>query len=414
VLQAIEKKYKDRGVSLLALSVDTPADQPKIPAFLKKYGLGCRVLLAGDEGIEGYNFYAASSLFVIDRKGQIAGIPSEFYFKIEDELEKRLPDLLAGKPTPGPLLWSVQKAPEGFGELWHASIEGTVTSVSIAPGSASRPPEIAVLDEGHHFRRYSATGELLSNVTLEDDKTWGIVGVDLDGNGVNEWIARQQHSFKVLDESGEPYWTYYEGSGDDWLEIGGFFDLDGDGRKEIVVRVEDTVAALRNVPRPLWKLKSFSDVKALKVDSRGRIRVQDGSTVWNVDARGRRAGAAFRVPGDTVFLGEAETGSALSARFFGSRYLSKVDVEHDLDGDGRTDVVVAQRGGVRVFTQEGALLASLFIAENQGYMEVALADLDGRPGDEMVFFVPQYGLVALGRKGSVRTPSAPDESASTR
>ena len=398
MLQAIEKKYKDRGVSLLALSVDTPADQPKIPAFLKKYGLGCRVLLAGDEGVEGYNFYAASSLFVIDRRGEIAGIPGEFYSKLEDELEKRLPDLMAGKPTPGPLLWSLQKAPAGFGEIWRASIEGTVTSVSIAPGSASHPPEIAVLGEGHHFRRYSATGELLSNVTLEDDKTWAVMGVDLDGNGVNEWIARQQHGFKVLDESGEPYWTYYAGSGDDWLELGGFADLDGDGRKEIVVRAEDTVAALRNVPQPLWKLKSLSDVKAVKVESRGRIRVQEGSTVWNIDARGHRAGVAFRAPGDTVFLGESEAGSARSVRFFGSRYHSKVDVDHDLDGDGRTDVVVAERGGVRVFTLEGTLLASLFIAENQGYMEVALADLDGRKGDEMVVYVPQYGLVALGRK----------------
>jgi hypothetical protein len=379
------------------LSIDSPKDQGKIPAYLKKNGLDVRVLLAGDQGTKGYNFYAASSLFVIDRKGRIAGLPSEWMFKMEEELHRRLPDLLAGKPTPGPLLWSIEKEPKGFSELWREDPEDTVTSLSVAPGTSGRPPEISVLDDSHHWRRYSAQGEFLSNVTLEDDKVWRVLGADLDGDGVNEWIGQKERGFEVMDQNGESYWSYSGFSDSDWLDIGGFPDLDRDGRKEILVRLGDSVTALRNVPTPLWNLDSFTDVQGLIVDPQGGIWVQEGSKVRGIDARGQATGASFAAPGSTVFLGEIDRGM----RLFGYRYNSRVDVTHDLDGDGRKDILVVSQEGIRVYSQEGAVLMALQITENQSPPEVALADLDGRKGDEMILYVPQYGLVALGRKGEV-------------
>ena len=114
-----------------------------------------------------------------------------------------------------------------------------------------------------------------------------------------------------------------------------------------------------------------------------------------VDARGHPTGASFQAPGSTVLRGEIDRGT----RLFGYRYSSSVDVTHDLDGDGRKDILVVSREGIRVFSQEGAVLMAIQITENQSYPEVTLADLDGRKGDEMILYVPQYGLVALGRKG---------------
>jgi len=377
------------------LSIDSPKDQGKIPAYLKKNGLGVRVLLAGDQGMKGYNFYAASSLFVIDRRGQIAGVPSEFYFKLEEELHRRLPDLAAGKPTPGPLLWSIEKEPKGFTELWREDPEDTVTSLSVAPGAKGHLPEISVLDGSLHWRRYSAQGKLLSNVTLEDDKTWRVLGADLDGDGVSEWIGQKERGFDVMDQNGESYWSYSGFSDSDYLDLGGFLDLDGDGRKEILVRLGDSVTALRNIPTPLWNLDSLTDVKGFTLDPQGGIWVQAGSTVREVDARGHPTGASFQAPGSTVLRGEIDRGT----RLFGYRYSSSVDVTHDLDGDGRKDILVVSREGIRVFSQEGAVLMAIQITENQSYPEVTLADLDGRKGDEMILYVPQYGLVALGRKG---------------
>jgi hypothetical protein len=398
VLQEIEKQYKDGPLTLLAMDIDAPEDQAKIPAYLKKNGLDCRVVLAGDQGVEGYDFYAASSLFVVDRKGMVAGVPSEFYFNLEEELNHRLPDLLAGAPTPGPMLWSLKKAPAGFGEVWRVLPGSTVSDISIAPATAGKPPEIGILDESHHLRRYSAKGDALGDAALEDEKLWALSGVDLDGDGVNEWIARKDGGFQVLDSSGNTYWAYntYVPPGGTGFDLGGFVDLDGDGRKEILVRSGDTISALRNVPSPVWKNEALRDVRMLQVDSRGGIRVQSGDSVGRLGPDGKLTGPTFHAPANAVFMGETLPGSSRSLRLFGHRYFARVDVDHDLDGDGKNDILIAEPGGIVVYAQDGSTLLSLFIAENQNHPKVALGNLDGKPGDELLVFIPQYGLVALG------------------
>ena len=401
MLQDIEKKHRNEGLTLLAVSIDSPEDQPKIPAYLKKYGLDCRVLLAGNEGLEGYNFYAASSLFVVDRKGLLAGVPSQYYFKLEEELGRELPDLLSGRPTLGPVLWSLNIAPPGFGELWRVPEEAPVSDLTVVPASGKRAVEIGVLDESHHLKRYSGKGELLGDATLEDEKLWGLSGVDLDEDGVNEWVARNETRFQVLDAAGRSYWGYDTYDSEKTLEIGGFADLDGDGRKEILVRSGDAVMAIRNVPSLLWKNEALVDVKALKVDERKTIWVQTGDTVRRLDEAGRITGSSFQAPGSTAFLGELQPGSPRSLRAFGSRY-SPVLRGGDLDGDGSKDILVRSRGGVTVYAQDGSVLLSLFVAENQTDAAVVLADLDGKPGDEMVIQIPHYGLVALGMKADQR------------
>jgi len=386
-------------LTLLALSIDRPEDQPKIPAYLKKYGLDCRVLLAGEEGLEGYNFYAASSLFVVDRKGLLAGIPSQYYFKLEEELGKQLPDLLAGRPTLGPILWSLESAPQGFGELWHVPEEAPLTNFAVVPASGKHAVEIGALDASHHLKRYSGTGELLGEATLEDEKLYGLRGVDLDGDGINEWVASKDSGFQVLDDAGSVYWSYSTFGDSKFFEIGGFADLDRDGRKEILVRSGDTIRALHNVPGLLWKNETLKDVKALLVDGRQSIQVQTGDTVHRLDAQGRIMGPGFRAPGRTVLLGETLPGSQRSLRAFGAAYRSALSFG-DLDGDGRKEILLVSRGGVTVYTQDGSILLSLLVAESQTEPRATLADLDGKPGDELIVNIPGYGLVALGMKST--------------
>jgi len=386
-------------LTLLALSIDRPEDQPKIPAYLKKYGLDCRVLLAGEEGLEGYNFYAASSLFVVDRKGLLAGIPSQYYFKVEEELGKQLPDLLAGRPTLGPILWSLESAPEGFGELWHAPEEAPLTDLAVVPASGKQAVEIGTLDVSHHLKRYSPAGELLGDATLEDEKLYGLRGVDLDGDGTNEWVASKDSGFQVLDDAGSAYWSFDSYDSSKSFEIGGFADLDRDGRKEILVRSGDTIRALRNVPGLLWKNETLKDVKALIVDGRQTIWTQTGDTVHRLDVKGRITGTGFQAPGRTVFLGETLPGSPRSLRAFGIAYRPALSFG-DLDGDGRKDILLTKTGGVTVFNQDGSILLSLLVAENQTGPRAKLADLDGKPGDELIVNIPGYGLVALGMKST--------------
>ena len=407
MLQDIEKKHKDEGLTLLALSIDAPEDQARIPAYLKKNHLDCRVLLAGEEGVRGYTFSAASSMFVIDRKGLLAGFPSQFYFRIEEELGRMLPDLLAGKPTQGPVLWSIRSAPPGFGELWREPLDTKLTSIAIAQGSKGLRPEIGTLDEAHHLKRYSAQGVLESNVELEDTRLTGLRAADLDGDGTPEWIAFNDTGLQVLDGSGHVYWTYDGYDPTRSFEIGGIADLDGDGAREIVVRSGDTVSALRNVPRVLWKNEALVDVKGVRVEGPNSIWVQSGQTVRRLDARGRVTADSFQAPGSALFTGSLESGPSGPLRLF--QWLTQqAAATGDLDGDGKKDFLIRSNGWLVVYAQDGSILLSLAIAENQTSPTAVFADLDGNPGDELVVEIPNYGLVALG----IVPPATPAQNAS--
>jgi hypothetical protein len=404
VLQEIEKKYKDDGLTLLAISMDAPDGQAAIPAYLKKNRLDCRVLLAGEDPVPGYSFQAASSLFVIDRKGLVAGLPNQFYYRFEKELDKMLPDLLAGKPTQGPLLMSMRLAPKGFKELWRVPLETTLSTFVVAKGSASRGLEIGTLDEAHHLKRYSAQGVLLSDLELEDSKLWGLEGADLDHDGTLEWIAFNETGLRVLNGSGGDYWHYRPYDESKSFDVGGIEDLDGDGMREIVVRSGNMVTALRHVPRALWKNDTLQDVKALRVEGPGSIWVQTGRTVHRLDARGRITADAFQAPASTLFVETVETPGSGPARLFAWPWSPDVSTG-DLDGDRRKDLLVRGHGGLVVYSQEGLVLLSMAIAENQTAPRAALADLDGKPGDELIVEVPQYGLVAFGKGSATATTS---------
>lgn len=388
---------------MLAASIDSPETVPSIPGYLKKNGLHCRVLLAGENGVPGYDFSAASSLFVIDRKGFLAGVPSEFYMRFREELERRLPDLVAGRPTLGPVLWAAQRLPPGWGEIWRDPRASGAYSLTAAPATPKGSLEIGLLDGAHHFMRYSPQGVLLGEVTLEDrgEAWWGLQGADLDGDGMNEWIVRSGSEVILIDSEGRPYWTYYGIDADQAnVEVAGVTDVDGDGFKEIVVRAGNTVTALRSLKQPQWTHRSRESLIHAAMDAQGGIWAQSERGLFPIDAHGRAGSPVTPAFGAMQLKGETVGRGGEPLRIFGGRNTRFVDADHDLDGDGRKDVVVAGGpGGVSAYDAEGRTILSLTIAENQIAPQIALANLDGRPGDEMILYVPQYGLVALGKQG---------------
>ncbi|HEU5179152.1 MAG TPA: hypothetical protein VFW45_00040, partial [Candidatus Polarisedimenticolia bacterium] len=354
--------------------------------------------------VPGYAFEAASSLFLIDRKGYLAGVPSEFYFKFGEELERRLPDLLAGRPTPGPVLWSAERLPQGWGEIWRDRDIAGVASMAVAPATSRGPLEIGVLDGDHHLLRFSHEGARLGESSLDDggESWWGLQAADLDGDGTNEWLVRAGRSeMTVIDSEGRPYWSYYgRGSDETAFDLAGVTDLDGDRFKEIVVRSGNTVTALRNVNQPQWEHRSKESLIYATVDARGAIWEQSARGLFPIDALGHAGPVAAPAMGSMLLKGEVQGSNGKPLKIFGSRYVPFVDADHDLDGDGRQDIViVSQGGGISAYDSSGRTILSLWIAENQSIPRVALANLDGQPGDEMVLFIPQYGLVALGRGG---------------
>src|SRR5262249_14719428 len=158
----------------------------------------------------------------------------------------QLPDLFAGRPTPGPLLWSIRQAPAGFGELWHAP-GAPATSIAVVPPQAGRPMQIAVLDVTHHLKGYSSDGTPGKDIVLDDEKIGQVRAVDLDGDGSNEWIGVKDTGFEVMDAEGRSYWKYDSHVTPESFDFLGFADLNGDGSQEILVRGGDAVSALRDV-----------------------------------------------------------------------------------------------------------------------------------------------------------------------
>ena len=303
------------------------------------------------------------------------------------------------------MLWATEIRPEGWGEIWRDPGVSGVVSVAVAPATSRGPLEIGVLDSSRHLRRYAADGSPLGEATLEEEG-WGLQGADLDGDGEKEWLVRGQYStLTVLDSRGQAYWTHYGTEGlrrgdqprEDSFQVGGVADLDGDGFQEIIVRSGDSVTALRSLGQVQWVHRSKQPLRHLMVDAHGVIWGQSDRGLFTIDALGR-AGTPVAPPiGRLRFQGETVGRTEEHLRIFASRY-QFVDADHDLDADGRKDVVLAGRGGVSAYDGDGKTILSLSISETQRDPRFALADLDGRPGDEMVLFIPHYGLVALGRR----------------
>ena len=71
-------------------------------------------------------------------------------------------------------------------------------------------------------------------------------------------------------------------------------------------------------------------------------------------------------------------------------------IDHDLDGDGNNDVVIADNTGVVVHDTQGRPLLRLRSPDLD--MSVAIGDLDGKPGAEVALLIKHYGLVVLGKR----------------
>jgi hypothetical protein len=370
----------------------------------------------GNDGVPGYDVRSASSLFVIDRRGFLAGVPDEFYTRVQEGVNRLLPDLLSGT-TQGQVIWALETRPKGWRELWRAPDVTRVVSVAVAPATSRGPLEIGVLDSSRRLRRYAADGSPLGEGALEESGS-GLRGTDLDGDGEKEWIVWDNDSaLTVVDSRGRAYWTQYgvEDPAASWdkFEVGGVADLDGDGLQEIVVRSEDSVTALRAVGQRQWVYRSGQPLSHVMVDSSGGIWAQSDLGLFPIDDLGRAGDPVLPSFGGLRFQGQIVGARGELLRVFASRPVV-ADIDHDLDGDGREDVLMSSRGGVSAYDGDGKTILSLSITAGLGVTRVALADLDGKPGDEMVIFIPQYGLVALGRQDVGARPAEAGKAAGGR
>jgi hypothetical protein len=177
-------------------------------------------------------------------------------------------------------------------------------------------------------------------------------------------------------------------------------DLDGDGLSEIVCREGEKLMALRHVPERAWRTPAFDGPERARMTVEGEVLIQDDEGLHRVDAQGGIHETSMSVPGSLRYLAgtvTAKDGAELTV--FEGLWDPTPLLEHDLNGDGVPEIIVPARSGLVAYDLEGNEV--LRIEGRDVSFEAAAGDLDGKGGDELVLFVQQYGLVALGHSGGV-------------
>lgn len=385
---------------VLAVSADSVTTRPKIPGFLKKHGLDLRVLLDDKKARKGYDVEGVPSLFVIDRKGFIAAVPSQFWVgDVKETLAEIVPPLLEGKPARGRTFLTLDVAPEGYGVLWQHPLAEAVADVAVAKELGNHPSEVAALS-GDKLLRWTSSGDPLGSFGVRE-KSNKVRAEDLDGDGKRDWIVETENGFSIKDSEGEDYWGRIYPSGSP--KIVGVQDLDGDGSKEIIVQQQDSFRALKANGRDLWRKEMPKDLSVVEPDPRGGMLVQTNGKTRHLDAEGKLGAPSRKVPPGRQLLGRVSLGADRYLNLYGSGFWYRAESRYDIDGDGRKDILISDTSSLSGYDADGKLLLTLRLGGGEQTMPWSAGDLDGVPGDEIVLQVSNYGLVALGRK----TTSAP-------
>jgi len=398
--------------------MDDEASRPKIPAFLEKHGFHGRVLLGDRERLKGYDVQASGILYVVDRRGMLAGIPREFEPDMETQAERRVARLLSSDSASGPLLFSVEEAPEGFGILWKRPLQAHPALMALAPNSKGRAAEVGVLDKAE-LRRFSRSGEPLgvADVSIQvpifrrnasigglqatgmsaEEPTF-LEGSDLDGDGKIEWILGWEKQIALVDSEGQKYWSTPSSA-----EIRSVWtqDLDGDGAREIVLQQGASVVARRAVLGKLWSTPPLLDFKSVVPNPGGGFLVHEGNRIQVLGQRGKLSDSGASAPAESVLAGRIGGGKS-SRDLFTLPDGPEVRLLNDFTKKGETEILVASPGFLSIYSQDGKPRLSLKLNDSGSQPILASGDLDGLPGDEIVLFAQGYGIVTLGVAPSVK------------
>jgi thiol-disulfide isomerase/thioredoxin len=389
-LQKFQKENRDKGVEVLAINIDDFNSRSKIKPFLDENGLEVKVLLEDPAQLTGYDYSGIPALYVIDREGRIAHARTGYDAQLKEKLGHEIQAIVESKGASARNLLTIEQAPAGWGLRWKQPVSGDARAVAVAPPLGGKPGEVAAVGrEG--LLRWAADGKALATKPLTG---WSrsLHTTDLDGDGKREWIVGGWQDVKVLDHQGDLYWEH---AGKDMVTVFAHHDLDGDGFQELLLQDGERVVAMKAVPDPLWTSAPFEDLKAVRVDPAGGLVVQANGELVQVSARGKITARGAQAPEGRTLSGRIDTPEG-PLDFFEGEWDPSPKLEHDVDGDGRDDVVVAGRYGVIVYDASGQPI--LRVRSHDVGITAAVGDLDGKPGDELALFVEHYGLVVLGKQ----------------
>ncbi len=98
-LQAIHDKYSKRGLSVLAISVDSPRTQARVAPFIKSNKYSFDVLLDNDGRVARlYNAIIIPRTLLLDQQGQVAFASIGYHPSNHEKLEEALKSVLPPEP----------------------------------------------------------------------------------------------------------------------------------------------------------------------------------------------------------------------------------------------------------------------------------------------------------------------------
>jgi len=387
-LQRFVADNAKKGVALLAISTDDFASRSKIKPFLASNRLDIDVAFEDAKQLGAYDYSAIPALYVIDRDGRIAHARTGYDRDLEAKLAHEIKDVVEGRPSQGRELVTLEQAPDGWRVLWQQPVAGDVSAIAIAGPVGKAEGEVGIVGrEG--LARWSAQGRALPGQPLTG---WAqsLRATDLDADGKREWIVGGWQDLKVLDDTGTLYW---ERAAEGSQLVVGLRDLDGDGFEEIVLRSENRIFAMKANAKEMWRSRPFARIEGARIGPAGEVLVHADGDLVELDARGAET-SRRPAPPERDLAGRTEIdGRAVDV--FEAKFDASAKVVHDLDADGRNDVVVVSDRGIIAYDGAGEPVLELRTHEND--MSAAIGDLDGKPGDEIALAIRHYGLVVLGR-----------------
>lgn len=244
---------------------------------------------------------------------------------------------------------------------------------AIAPGTST-------INAPTKYWQYYMGGSLRSNTHLALD-------VDKDGTVDVLYLAGGKAIAKLPDDR-----LVWESPPVELSSLHGVVDLDGDGTLEVIASSSRNVFVLSGVDgKILWKepdgeVGNVGGVRLGDLDGDGKPDlVIDDCACCGISA-------TASVPGGVYKFGTVAAPTKLYAPLTRTHCGSDAVTLLDADGDGKMEVAYANNSGV-VLTKgsDGSTLGSIDLgAENLYYSSCEPANVDGRPGDELICFQNTY------------------------
>jgi thiol-disulfide isomerase/thioredoxin len=385
------QKAHAKDVVLLTINTDRFENRPNILPVLERLNLAPPVLIEDPEQLSQYQYGALPSIYLVDREGRVAFAKTGYDPETKEKLTALVSSMLEGKPAPGRTLLTLETAPQGFGLRFKAPLAGRRSAVAIAPPLGTGGGEVGILGASG-LERWSADGEPRGTKALEGSWWRGLETTDLDGDGRREWVGLGYDALVVTDAEGSAYW---DRSFQDEVTFGRFAPAGEAGRQGMVIQSGKEIVALGTTSGTTWKTERLDGIEAIGSDPRGTLLVQKEGTLLALDASGKLSAAGTEVPRSRDFAGRMAVGAG-TIDFFTGTWDREPILGHDVDGDGREDIVLIGYRSVRAFAADGRLLLRIDGGEER-ILSAGLGKLDGRPGDEIALLIDKYGLVVLGR-----------------